>query len=336
MVNLGGRPRRVEIDQSGKSKMLGLLNGFLLWQRVQNYSEGTVTSREYQLRYFLNWCEERGIAEPGFVTKQMVERYQRHLFHHRQKNGKGLSFSTQQCHLTGVRMFFKWLKKEKLIEVNPSEDLVLPRVERHLPRGVLRPVEVEELLCRVDIKEPLGLRDRAIMELLYSTGIRRTEAAKLTVYDLNVSSGTLMVRHGKGKKERIVPVGERAVKWLEKYLYESRSSFLQGPDKGVLFLSNSGKGFTPGGMGAAIRKRLLKAGVEGQGCCHIFRHSMATAMLENGADIRYIQHMLGHSYLSTTQIYTQVSIRKLKEVHAKTHPAKLPPPARHGQASQAQ
>jgi len=173
----------------------------------------------------------------------------------------------------------------------------------------------------VDVSTPLGLRNRAMLELLYSSGLRRMELTYLKVYDLDLEQGLLKVRQGKGKKDRVVPVGDRAVVWITCYLKDVRPGLVKGNDHGELFLSlKYGVPFNPARM---ARRYLTAAGIHREGACHLFRHAMATAMLDRGADIRFIQEMLGHESLESTQIYTHVSIQKLKEVHARTHPARL-------------
>ncbi len=149
------------------------------------------------------------------------------------------------------------------------------------------------------------------------------EVASLKLYDLDLDRGTVFIYEGKGKKDRTVPIGERACAWIKKYIDETRSSLVMEPDEGYLFISDLGKPFHKNQMGDMVKKYILKAGIDKPGSCHLFRHVMATHMLENGTDIRYIQAILGHSDLSSTQIYTQVSIKKIKEVHTATHPAKL-------------
>jgi integrase/recombinase XerD len=161
------------------------------------------------------------------------------------------------------------------------------------------------------------------METLYSTGIRRAEISNLKIFDVNISNGTVFIKDGKGKKDRIVPIGQRALKWLDKYLQEVRPLLVMEPDDFTLFLFSKGNALSYNTLSLSIRRYRNAAGLTQKGACHLFRHAMATHMLENGADIRFIQQMLGHSKLDTTQIYTQVCIRKLKEIHAAAHPAKM-------------
>jgi integrase/recombinase XerD len=196
----------------------------------------------------------------------------------------------------------------------------LPRLERRLPRHVLTAEEVEQVLLGPHLGDGIGVRDRAILEVFYSTGIRRMELVNLSVWDLDQERGTLMVRQGKGKKDRMVPIADRAIAWIERYLRQVRPSLVMPPDEGTLFLTNLGESLTPSRLTQLVREYVNGAELEKHGACHLFRHTMATLMLEGGADIRYIQEMLGHVELSTTQIYTQVSIKKLKAVHELTHP----------------
>ncbi|MBN2193848.1 MAG: tyrosine-type recombinase/integrase [Polyangiaceae bacterium] len=182
-----------------------------------------------------------------------------------------------------------------------------------------------------DLGDALGVRDRAILEVLYSTGIRRSELVRLGVYDLDAERGTLTVRQGKGKgkgkKDRVVPIGKRTVHWVERYLHATRDGLVMPPDEEVLFLTRFGEAFKPEPMTHLVRGYVDAADLGKTGACHLFRHTCATLMHEAGADIRHIQELLGHAELSTTQVYTQVAIRQLKAVHSATHPgAALPRP----------
>ena len=177
------------------------------------------------------------------------------------------------------------------------------------------------MLQQPDIHDPIGLRDRAILEVLYSTGMRRMEVISLKLYDLDTDRGTILIRQGKGKKDRFVPVGDRAVAWLEKYVREARPQLSTEPDNGTLFLSHTGEEINRDMLTMTVRAYVVQAKTGKTGACHLFRHTMATLMLEGGADVRFIQEMLGHARLDTTQIYTRVSIRMLKQIHSASHPA---------------
>jgi integrase/recombinase XerD len=316
--------KQIAGDPNDRQGMLALMGEFFEWMQAKNFSEQTVDTRRRQLGYFIDWCAARGIIRPAEVTKPTVERYQRYMFHYRKRDGDPLSFQSQSGRMVPIRCWFRWLARHNHILYNPASDVELPRLDHRLPKNVLTASEAEEVINQPNITEKLGLRDRAILETFYSTGVRRLELINLCPYDIDAQRGTLMVRLGKGKKDRIIPIGDRALAWIDRYLIEARPGLLIG-DKGLdrLFLTHLGKPFTPTGMTGLVRHYVHAAGVGKKGSCHLFRHTMATLMLENGADIRFIQAMLGHSRLETTAIYTQVSIRKLKEIHTATHPARL-------------
>ncbi len=299
--------------------------------RVQNYSQYTVKNRRVFLGFFLAWCHDRGITEPADVTRPILEHYQRYLFHYRKKNGEPMSFRSQHTRLAPLRVWFRWMARQHYILNNPASELELPRLEHRLPKHVLTISEAEQVLQQPDMHDPLGLRDRAILETLYSTGMRRLEMIHLKLYDLDTERGTVTIRQGKGKKDRIIPIGDRAAAWMEKYIREVRPRLVVEPDDRTVFLSNAGEPFCLDHLSNLVRDYVDRADIGKRGACHLFRHTMATLMLENGADIRFVQQMLGHADLNTTQIYTHVSIRKLKQIHSATHPARLerkPSPAK--------
>ena len=293
---------------------------YLEWLRVHAYSEATVKNRDKALSVFFEWCDGRGISRPAEITKPIVERYQRHLFHLRRADGRPLSLRGQVWRLIPVRAYFKWLAKQNVILSNPASEIELPRAERRLPKYVLTEAEVERVLELVDAGDAHGVRDRAMLETLYSTGMRRSELAQLGVMDVDVERGTVLV-HGKGKKDRMIPIGERALAWIDRYIGGARRELVVLPDPGALFLTRFGEAFSPASLTNLVRGYVDQAELGKTGACHLFRHAMATAMLERGADIRFIQEMLGHAELSTTELYTHVSIRKLKEIHTATHPS---------------
>lgn len=304
--------------------MKELLEAHCQWMETRNYASGTIHNGRLYIGRFIDWLAERGVVRAQDVTRPMLERYQRVLFHHRKQDGQPLSFAGQHVRLTTIQGFFKWLCRKYYITANPAADLELPKVEKRLPRQVLTAHEAEQILSQPDLATPVGIRDRAILEILYSTGMRRKELTGLRLYDLDLERGTVMIREGKGKKDRLLPIGQRAAAWLNKYLEEARSKLVVEPDEREIFLCVSGKGLTPGVLGNVVHEYVQRSGIGKVGSCHLFRHAMATLMLENGADLRYVQQMLGHARLNTTEIYTHITIQKLIEVHRQTHPAKLP------------
>jgi integrase/recombinase XerD len=291
--------------------------------RVLGYSEHTLEGRAKILGRFIAWCEERAVHGPSEVTKPILERYQRHLYQYRQENGQPLSWASQYAHIASLRGYFKWLAKHNLILFNPASELTLPRRSQRLPMHPLSVDEVEQVLAQPDVNDPLGLRDRAVLETFYSTGIRRSELAALRLSDVDAGRGLLMVRLGKGRKDRVVPIGERALAWINRYLCDARPSLVVLSDEEALFLGRDGGALSLEYLTELVHGYIEAAELGKSGSCHLLRHTMATLMLEGGADIRYIQEILGHEELRSTQIYTRVSIRALKQVHSATHPARL-------------
>ena len=296
--------------------------GFLEWSAARGLSEQTVKTRERALRRFIAWCDERDLVHPKDITLPILERYQRHLYHYRKANGEALTFGSQQTLLVPVKSFFQWATRERHLLYNPASELMLPRLPRRLPKHILSVADIETLIQQPDVASPNGLRDRAMLETLYSCGIRRMELVNLKLYDLDTRGGALTVRGGKGGRDRVVPLGARAAAWLDRYLEEVRPVLVTGRDEGHCFLTDFGEPFEKNRLGDLVKRYIERAGFHVIGSCHLFRHAMATHMLENGADIRYIQAILGHADLDTTAIYTQVSIHKLKEIHTATHPAR--------------
>jgi integrase/recombinase XerD len=291
--------------------------------RVRGYSEKSIAQRRSHLGLFKAWLAERGVSLPGEVTRPMIERYQRQLFYARKSNGEALALLTQRKRLEAVKSLFRYLTRHNRVAYNPASELELPRKHRRIPRGVLSPEEVETILAQTHAYGLRGVRDRAILETLYATGIRRSELAQLNLYDIDFSQGTLLVRQGKGYKDRLIPIGERAMRWIERYLSEVRPQLLVDATDITLFLTDRGQPFLHNRLSDLVKGYLERSGIDKPGVCHLFRHTMATLMLDNGADLRFIQVMLGHSRIETTTIYTQVAIKKLKEVYERTHPAKM-------------
>lgn len=295
---------------------------FTRWAVERNYSHHTIEGRERTLRTFAAWCAERGLIRPQEITKPILERWQRHLFLYRKADGEPLTARSQIAHTMPLKAFFRWLARENHILYNPASELEMPRVGRRLPRNVMTVAEAEKVLGVPDVATPLGVRDRAMLETLYSTGVRRQELINLNLYDLDQQRGVVMVREGKGKKDRVIPIGARALAWIDKYVEDVRPDLASGADDGTLFLSNVGQRLGAARLAEIVRESVVDSRIGKRGSCHMFRHTMATLMLENGADIRFIQAMLGHADLSSTEIYTQVSVKALKTVHTATHPAK--------------
>jgi len=296
---------------------------FLQWMRMRNCTPRTIEQWTFTLDRFSSWCTDRGIDSVAEVTPGVLAAYRRYLFHYRNpRTGRPLKFATQSSYLLSVRRWFRWLAKEKFLADDASRDLELPKEEQRLPAHVLTIEQVESILNATDVTTPLGLRDRALLETLYSTAVRCSELLALQVYDVETERGLVRVRQGKGRKDRMVPIGQRALAWLEKYTRDVRPDLLAGSAETTLFVTCQGRRFVRTNVSALVRKYIEKSGLTLRGSCHLLRHTAATLMLDNGADLRSLQLYLGHEHLNTTQIYTHVSLERLKDVHARTHPAR--------------
>ena len=290
---------------------------------MTGYSADTINRRETALRRFVEWCDERSLTHPNQISKPILERYQRHLYYYRKADGQPLTLGTQHSLLAPLKTFFKRLAQDNHVPYNPASELTLPKTPKRLPRDILSVEEVESILAEAHPDTPGGLRDRAVLETLYSTGLRRMELVALRVYDIDRRRAIVIVREGKGRRDRILPIGQRALAWLEKYLIDARPQLLLNLHEEALFLNDYGDPLPREALARLVKRAMDQAGIKKTGSCHLFRHAMATHMLDNGADTRFIQAMLGHADLATTQIYTHVSVEKLREIHAATHPAKL-------------
>ena len=304
-----------------KNALEAMLEPHLESLAVKQYSQQTIKTRRDQLGVFIRWCADRGLENPRDITRLSLERYQSYLFNYRKRNCQPLSFRTQYGMLVPVRVWFRWMTRANYIPHNPALDLELPRTGHYLPKHVLSVEEVERVLQQPNVSDSKGLRDRAIVETLYSTGIRRGECVQLKLYDIDLRNGTVFIRQGKGKKDRVVPIGARAISWIERYLGKVRPGLAVEPDDMTLFLSHYGEPISRDHLSGMVHDYVEAAKVGKGGGPHLLRHTMATLMLENGADLRFLQEILGHESISTTQIYTHVSIRQLKLVHENTHPA---------------
>jgi len=315
------RPERVIGDPAVMDGFFAWTRKYLEWLRVRAFSERTVQNRRAYIGFLVEWLGERAVVRPGEVTKPVLERYQRYLYYYRQKNGRPLSFRAQHQRLVAIRAFFRWLARQNVIPANPASELELPRLPHRLPPPVLTPDEIEIVMKQPETSSGVGLRDRDILETLYSTGVRRAELASVKLVDLDMERGTLTVRQGKGNRDRMVPIGARAIQWIRRYLEDVRPGWALLPDEGLLFVSASGEGLDPDWLTQKVMAYVRQAEIGKPGACHAFRHAMATAMMDAVADIRAVQEILGHASLESTQIYTHVSIQRLIAVHAATHPA---------------
>jgi integrase/recombinase XerD len=294
---------------------------FLAQLQARAYSSASIDMHRWALHQFTGWSDASGMESASCFCRNDLESYQNFLYSYLSPRGnKPLAINTQIARLGCVRRFFAWMCRAGRLPANPAADLDLPRKQsRRLPKA-LSPDELQQILEIPELTSPFGLRDRTVLELFYATGIRRTEMTRLDMGDYDAASRTLTVRKGKGGKSRLLPVGERVAVWLDRYLADTRPLFAYLPGETALFLSGYGTRITPAYLGNWVKKLLLQCGIDKPGSCHLFRHSCATDMHRGGADIRYVQEMLGHERMETTQIYTHVHIEALREIHTRCHP----------------
>jgi integrase/recombinase XerD len=231
---------------------------------------------------------------------------------------RGLGPRSQARHVFSARGFYRFALREGLVRRDPTENLRPPKAFSALPR-YLTPAQVDALLAAPDVTGPVGLRDRAILEVMYATGLRASELTGLTTEGVDMELGVVRVL-GKGRKERLVPLGREARRWVKRYAAEARAGFARGRSSPLLFLSRRGGRLSPTGLWGLVRRHAVTAGVEKILSPHVLRHSFASHLLERGADLRALQAMLGHADISTTQIYTHVTRERLRQLYDKFHP----------------
>ncbi len=275
-------------------------------------ASNTLESYKRDLKKFISYMDKSDKSGPASVDGEAFASYLSDL------KASGYAASTISRNIASLRSFFSYMLQEGVIDHNPAEELESPRIEKKLP-NVLSADEVEKLLQKPDLNHNSGRRDRAMLELLYASGIRVSELVSLNVSDFDPEVGFLRCR-GKGMKERIVPVGSVAIGCVNDYLKETRDKLLKTNGEKALFVNHHGCRLTRQGFWKILKKYARQCNISGDVTPHTLRHSFATHLLENGADLRSVQEMLGHSDISTTQIYTQVTRRKIREVYDKTHP----------------
>ncbi|MDX3775549.1 tyrosine-type recombinase/integrase [Chromatiaceae bacterium AAb-1] len=300
----------------------GCIHYYLDVCRAKGQSENTVVSKEAALSLFQQWCEALGIISLEQVDVDLLDSYQQYLHQYRKaRNGEPLCRATIRYRLTVVKVLIRTLFVKGVLEINSTEHFELPKIGRRLPKPILSKLEVKKVLQQSEHYGQRGLRDRAIMETYYASGIRRSELGTLTLDDLDFEQYQLRVNQGKGFKDRYVPIAKSACFWIYRYLKEVRSGLANEHSGKVLFLANNGKPFRVAQLSELVAKYIKLSDIRKRGACNQYRHAAATHMVDNGADIRHVQEFLGHADLSTTQIYVHVSMVKLREVYNRTHPA---------------
>ena len=290
----------------------GEIDRFLdaMWME-RGLSENTLAAYRADLQSLKTWLEDHSI--------DLLDARRDHLLNFvawRVESGARPRSTARQ--LSSIRRFYRFMQREGLVAQDPSENIEMPRLSRPLPKS-LTEEEVESLLSVPDVEDPLGLRDRAMLEVLYATGLRVSELVKLELNQINLRQGVVRIT-GKGSRERLVPLGEESQRWLDRYLNSGRGEILRGRQTEFLFPTRRSDSMTRQAFWHIIKRYASKASIRKPLSPHTLRHAFATHLLNHGADLRVVQMLLGHSDVSTTQIYTHVARERLKDVHAQHHP----------------
>jgi len=287
-------------------------------------STDTLKSKRVLLGYFVEWARGKSIEHLMGINLLVLEEYRRYLHSYRKRSGKPLDISTQYARLIAVTKFLKVMDYYGAIDGAFAKKFRLPRIPRRLPKDIPTVEDIERVLTQSLIMGRLGLRNRAIIEVFFATGIRRIELVNINIRDLDFQRQILTVREGKHKNDRNVPIAKRALDWVEKYIGEQRPKLASMASGEALFLTEAGNRVKPHKVTDMVAKCVSRSGIDKGGACHILRHATGTEMLRGGADIRVVQEMLGHSNIGSTQIYAHVTINDLNRVYYEAHPAANP------------
>ncbi len=295
-----------------------------LWRAFEEYlfnrfAEKTASGYRHAAQCFTDWLDARGVTLVDARTDELAA-YQTHVYALRHDDGQPFSISAQAHRLAAVRTLYRFLCRRGYVLADPSAALEYPRAEVRLPRGILTVLEVRKIVEAPDTTTPLGLRDRAVLELLYATGIRAGELAALATEDVDTEERIVRILRGKGRKDRNVPLTHPAAEAIELYLRDGRSRLRGARRSRLLFLAPRGGKLHNAHLGAIVHAAAKAAGLTRNVTCHTFRHSVATHLLRGGADIRHIQVLLGHSSLQCTERYTRVEVSDLRAVIRRAHP----------------
>lgn len=293
---------------------------YLEEQKILNRSPLTIRNTRNELNMLLAFLEQENVTFLDQLKKEKLQLYQEDLAYRLTDKGRQLSAKTRAKYLGSVRGFLHFLYESDYLVVDLSKYVVLPKQPQQLPRLIMDQEEVKKLLNAAPLQSNSGYRNRIILEILYDTGVRAAEMANITTSDLDLKSGYLTVREGKGSKDRVVPLSSRVCKMIDTYLLMIRPEMIASKKVKHLVVNRWGNKMTPTAIWAVVKRCTNQSGIRKNVTTHTLRHSCATHMLNNGAPIRHIQELLGHESLESTQIYTKVTINDLKRIHAKYHP----------------
>lgn len=305
-----------------KSEIAELREQYLKHLLNNRYSSQTIINANCALRRFETFLENQGIERIADVSTEIVSQYNRNIRNHRnEETGKPYNVSTITGRLHSIKYFFSWLTRSMIILYDPAKDMEIPACKKGLPRTILSEEETAKFLELPNLSTATGYRDRTIFELFYATGMRNTELKTLKLQDIDLEARTIHIKEGKGNKERVIPLTTLAFKYLKEYLEKVRPIFLKDKEpRDFVFLNLASNSLTRQAICEIFEKYRKAVNIAKPVSSHVFRHSIATHLLENGMDIRYIQELLGHGNLQTTQLYSKVTLKGLRKHYNKHHP----------------
>ena len=308
-----------------RGELRDLKDRYMAWLVSTGYAETTVKNSHADLEWLLRYLDMRAVSRVADITPELLEAYS--LWLRDKSNSYHESRTIGLAHvvhrLTTLKSFCRWLVKEMVVLQDPTEDIEFPSMPARLPRVILTQEEARRVLDAPDLRSPVGYRDKALLELLYATGARTNELLRLRVSDLDYKARSVFIRKGKGNKDRLIVVPPEPMGYAREYAEKVRPRFakhMRGGDDGTLFLNYTGAKVEINAICAIIRRNTKLAGLDKHITALTFRHSIASHLLENGMDIRFIQELLGHEKMSTTQVYTKVTLTGLRKHYNKHHP----------------
>lgn len=318
-------PRLRDPEAAPKGEVRELKDRYLAWLISTGYAETTIKGAHADLEWLLRFLEMRAVKRAADITPDVLEGFSLWLRDRQNchREHETISLAHVVHRLTTLKSFCRWLVKEMVILQDPAEDLEMPRLGERLPRMILTQEEARAMLDAPELRSPVGYRDKALLELLYATGVRSNELVKMKVSDLDFKARSVFVRKGKGNKQRLILIPAEPMGYAREYVEKVRPRFagrMKGGDDGTLFLNYTGARVEINALCALIRKNAKLARIDKHVTALTFRHSLASHLLENGMDIRFIQELLGHEKMSTTQVYAKVTLSGLKKHYNKHHP----------------
>ncbi len=317
-------------DKTAKTEIAGLRDQYLEYLENNQYSPHTIKHADYALKDLEEYLQTKNISRIADVTTEIITDYNSYMRDYRQpKNNKPYSAYALPVKLQSVKYFFHWLARNMVILYDPAQDMEIPTTKKGLPRTILSENEIARFIELPDTETAIGYRDRTMFELFYATGMRNTELKTMKVQDIDLEARPVHIKEGKGGKERIMPLTTVAFEYLKEYLGKVRSLFLKDQkeeepgiknSRDFVFLNLAGHALTRQSICEIFEKYKKAGNIAKPVGSHIFRHSIATHLLENGMDIRYIQELLGHGSLQTTQLYSKVTLKGLRKHYNKHHP----------------